>query len=198
MFDPSQNRSTLTTPPLTPDVAPFGEEPFRVNRALIVAPIVGMIALMLTIERYRPIDESSITWYGLVPVFVSILLISHVQKKAKRGEDVRSYFPFTTWLAFVPVIFAVFVLLNGALDYSTAERHHVFVTHKIENHGRSTSYYIEFDSWRPNKTTEKVHVPYGVYRQFQIDDPVIVEVHRGVFGIPWVSGIQKASDVITD
>ncbi len=198
MFDSSQNQSAVSTPPLTPDVPPFGDEPFRVNRALVILPIVGMFAFMFTMARYRLLDEGSIVWYGLIPVFVSIFLISHVQKKAKRGEDVRSYFPFTTWLAFVPMIFAAFVLLNGALDHSTAERHHVFVTHKIENHGRSASYYIEFDSWRPNKTTEKIHVSYSVYRQFQIDDPVILEVHRGVFGIPWVSGINKATSASTD
>ncbi len=143
MFDPSQNQSAVSTPPLSPDVPPFGDEPFRFNRALIAVPIAGIIAIMFTLGRYRPLDETSISWYGLIPAFASALLISHIQKKVKRGEDVRSYFPFTTWLAFVPMIFAVFVLLNGALDHSTAERHHAVVTQKIKNSGRSPSYYLE-------------------------------------------------------
>lgn len=194
MFDPSQNQSAVSTPPLSPDVPPFGDEPFRFNRALIAVPIAGIIAIMFTLGRYRPLDETSISWYGLIPAFASALLISHIQKKVKRGEDVRSYFPFTTWLAFVPMIFAVFVLLNGALDHSTAERHHAVVTQKIKNSGRSPSYYLEFDSWRPNKTIEKLHVSSDVYWRFNVGDPAIVEVHRGVFEIPWVSGISKPKD----
>ena len=97
----------------------------------------------------------------------------------------------TNWLAFGPLCVAAVLLANGALDHSPIESHPGMVTQKLVSRGKSNSYYLETPSWRSSRSFEKLQVSYRVYTQFQIDDPIIVEVHRGALGIPWLGAVRK-------
>ena len=197
MFDRSQDDANALNPTpgrFAPSV-PFGEQPFRMNRALAVVPFAGFIGMILSTYKYRPLDEGLFYWLALIPFFVSTFWISHLQKKQKSGEDVRPYFPLTTWLAFVPVIVAGTVLLNGALDKRAPEQHPTYITRMTVSHGKGTSYYIEFSSWRPNRTTERVRVPYELYSQLQVGDHIVVELHPGAFAIPWLGRIHRPETI---
>lgn len=169
----------------------FDERPFRINRALPLAPFVGVFGLAFGMSRWRPLNNMPIMWTGLGLSFAAVLLISRVQKKAKSGEDVSYFFPFTTWLAFGPALIALVVIANGTLDRAPIEQHRQVVMQKFISRGRSTSYNIVFSSWRPDHSFERVSVSWEKYAQFQINDPVIVDVHRGALGIPWMGTIRK-------
>jgi hypothetical protein len=88
---------------------------------------------------------------------------------------------------------ALVVLVNGPLDSSPVEQHRQVVTRKYISRGRGTSYYIEFSSWRPDRTTERASVSPKRYAEFQVNDPVIIDVHKGALGIPWMGTIHKTT-----
>jgi hypothetical protein len=169
----------------------FDERPFRVNPGLQFVPIVGLIAFSYGVSRWRPLNPVPLYWLGFGLFFLSVFLLSHIRKKAKSGDDVRSYFPAATWLAFGPAFMAMIVLVNGPLDSSPVEQHQQAVTRKYITRGRSTSYYVEFSSWRPDHATERASVSPKRYAEFQVNDPVIIDVHKGALGIPWMGTIRK-------
>jgi hypothetical protein len=68
----------------------FDERPFRVNPGLQFAPIVGLIAFSYGVSRWRPLNPTPIYVLGFGLFFLSVFLLSHIRKKAKSGDDVRS------------------------------------------------------------------------------------------------------------
>ncbi len=171
----------------------FDERPFRVNRALSFAPILGLLGFSYGMSKWRPLSPVPLYWIGFGLFFIAIFLISHIRKQEKAGEDVRSYFPLTTWLAFAPAFVALVVCVNGGLDRSVVETHQQSVTAKYISRGRSTSYYVEFTSWRPDHTAERASVSSRRYAEFQINDPVVVDVHKGAVGIAWMGTIRRSA-----
>ena len=161
------------------------------NRWLPLAPIAGLIGTMIAILIYPPLDRTSFSVTAFIIFFLCLFLISYIQKKQKRGDDVSTFFPMTTWLALAPACIATAVLANGALDHSPVEPHPAVVMQTLVRRGKSTSYYLQTSSWRPNHSFEKLQVSYRVYTHFQINDPIIVEVHRGALNIPWLGAIRK-------
>lgn len=146
---------------------------------------------MIAILIYPPLDRSTFSVTAFILFFLCLFLISYIQKKQKRGDDVSPFFPMTTWLALVPVCIATVVFANGAFDRSPVELHSLVVMRTLVMRGKSTSYYLQTSSWRPNHSFEKLQVSYRVYTQFHINDPIIVEEHRGALNIPWLGAIRK-------
>jgi hypothetical protein len=122
-----------------------------------------------------------------------VFLMAHIQQKAKRGGDVGQFFPMIYWIAFAPVVLGLALWLNGPLDHSPPESYRQLITRKYTTHGRhGTGYYIELTSWRADRATEKLSVESSLYRILQIDDPVLVDVHRGALAIAWIGEVRKA------
>jgi hypothetical protein len=164
----------------------------RPNRAFVLIPVGGLLVFIAAISVYRPLDRTLFFILGFLLFFAAVFLISHVQQKSRRGEDVSSFFPMTYWLAFSPAILGFVLWANGAMDHSVVETHRQLVTRKFISHGRhSVSYHIEFTSWRAKRTTEQAEVSHQQYAQLHMDDPIIVELHKGALGIAWLGKIQK-------
>jgi hypothetical protein len=172
---------------------PFGERRYRMNRWLPLAPAAGLIGTMLAILVYPPLERSFYAVSVFIVFVICIVLVSQVQKRQKRGDDVSSFSPMTNWIALIPVGIAVVLLINGALDRSLVESHRVVVMQKTVRHGKSYSYYLETSSWRANHLSEELQVSYPVFGQFHVNDEAIVEVHRGALGIPWLGRVRKGS-----
>jgi hypothetical protein len=92
------------------------------NRWLPLAPIAGLIGTMIAILIYPPLDRSSFSVTAFIIFFLCLFLISYIQKKQKRGDDVSTFFPMTTWLVLAPASIANVVFANGALDRSLVNR----------------------------------------------------------------------------
>jgi hypothetical protein len=168
------------------------QAPARLYRALLLVPAGGLMGTMGAISAYRPVDQGPFLRVTVGLFLAIFLLIGYVQRKARRREDVSSFFPMTYWLACVPAVLGLAFWLNGALDHSVPEPHQQVVTRKFVSHGgHGTSYYIEFTSWRPERTTEKLNVRYRLYTQLQIDDSIVVDLRRGALAIPWIGAVHK-------
>ncbi len=169
---------------------PFGERRYRMNRWLPIAPAAGLIGTMLAILIYPPLERSFYSVSVFILFAICIVLVSQLQKRQKRGDDVSSFFPMITWAALVPLGVAAVLFVNGGLDRSLVESHRVLVMQKTIRHGKSYSYYLKTSSWRANHSSEELQVSYPVFGQFQNNDMAIVEVHRGALGIPWLGNIR--------
>ena len=147
-----------------------------------------MVALVVT---YRPLDDTLIYWVGGIPCLISYTLTNIAWRKAKAGDDVRSFFPLITWLAFGCLFIPAALFLNGALDHSPVEQHRQVVTRTILTHHKgSVSYYLELTSWRPHHSYEKIGVSERKYLDFSVGDPVIVETRKGALGIPLLVSVH--------
>lgn len=179
------------TPSQTPQNT--GRLPLRASPVFVFIPVGGLLAAMAAISYYRPLNRWPILWPSLGVFFAAVVLISHVRQKAMRGDDISPFFPMTYWLAFAPAILGLGLWVNGALDHSAPESHRQVVTQKFVSHGRhGASYWVEFTSWRPQRATEKLSVPYRQYLQLQVNDPIVIDLHKGALGISWIGAVRKA------
>ena len=177
----------------TPDFGPppMAPCPRPVSRPFLLIPACGLVGTMLAIAAYRPLDRTRFLWIVLILFFAVIVLVAHVQQKARRGGDVSSLFPMVYWIACLPAVLALALWLNGALDHSAPETHQEVVTRKYASRGRSgTSYYIEFTSWRENRTVENVNLKYRQWVQFRVDDSILIDLQRGALGIAWIGDVR--------
>jgi hypothetical protein len=163
----------------------------KVRGLLFLCPVLGLIGLLAVTLSYRLLDDLLMWWVGAAPCLVSYTVTNIAWRKSKRKEDVRSFFPITTWLALACLVVPVLLFLNGALDRSPVEQHHQIVMRTILEHNRRQAfYYLELSSWRPHHSHEKISVSEGKYLDFNVGNPVIVETHKGAFGIPLVVSVH--------
>ena len=164
----------------------------RSNLALQLAPWAGLWGIILVMRFYGPLDENLFYVIGIILSFLPLLATVFVHKRAARAVDVGSLVPVSTALALAPTLLALVLFVNGAMDHSSAETHSQVVIRKAISRGRySDSYHVEYSSWRANKSFEERDIPYEVYRQFQVGDPIAIDIHEGALGIPWMEPIHK-------
>jgi hypothetical protein len=164
--------------------------PFRISLWVQLAPILGLLCFAFAMIAWRPLDDAPFYWTGLILFFLALLVMSYVQRQAKKGMDVSAFFPFTTWLAFGCALVALVIVVNAKVDHSAVEQHQQVVTRKFVTHGRSSSNNIEFSSWR-NRPFEKISVSRQTYDHFQVNQPIIVDLHHGALGIPWIGAVHR-------
>ena len=163
----------------------------RVGTLAAIAPLAGLFAYLIVSQMYPPLDRTPFVGIAVTLFLAAVLLTMLVQRRIKRGADVESFFPFTTWVAFGPLLLSAILLTNGLLDHSPPEVHATVITRKWVSRGKSTSYHLEFASWRPNQSIEEVEVRYPTYARFHTGDRVTVELRKGALRIPWVGTISR-------
>jgi hypothetical protein len=90
----------------------------------------------------------------------------------------------------VSIFLALLMACNGAFDHSPATPVHTSLLYKQAVRGRSgTSYTLRVRSWRPGRETEDLGVSGRAYRSASTQKGIVLEMHRGVFGLPWYSGV---------
>lgn len=175
---------------LTAQARDLEARPFQLSRWLQLVPLLGLLCFAFAMMAWRPLNDAPFYWTGLSLFFLSVLVMSYVQRQAKKGVDVSSFFPFTNWLAFGCALVALVVVINAQLDRAAVEQHQQVVTRKFVSRGRSASNNIEFSSWR-NRPFERISVSRQTYDQFQVNQPIIVDLHPGALGIPWIGAIHR-------
>jgi hypothetical protein len=99
----------------------------------------------------------------------------------------RIYFGFLP----LPWILAVLLFVNGRLDTTPPQLQTTSVVGKFRMPGALRTQRLIVRSWRPGRRFERVMVVRDDYDRFQVGDAVVVQVERGVAGIPWVYGVYR-------
>jgi drug/metabolite transporter (DMT)-like permease len=92
------------------------------------------------------------------------------------------------------ILLAGLVWGNGALDHAATTSVRSTILSKGVTHGRNNSkgYHLTVASWRPGRLEEQLDVKGNLFRSLSLNEPVLVEVHPGRFGMPWYSSISAA------
>lgn len=88
-----------------------------------------------------------------------------------------------------PLIVAVLMLANGALDSRQPQIVQSTVSRKCVSGVRWTTYSIEVPSWRRNGT-ESFDVNLARFRSLRRGCPVSFELHPGLIGLAWINHVQ--------
>jgi hypothetical protein len=169
------------------------ERPVRMGRWLQTMPIASFVLLMVVMSAYRPLESTFFYLMGAGLAVFSMLLIPRLRGRNTSGKFLLSLLPITRWMVFAPLFVAAILFVNGATDHLPLEHHEQIVTSKSVTHARGPNYFVEFTSWRQNRSSEKVEIQPQLYDQLRVNDRIIVDVHPGALHIPWMGTIRKAN-----
>jgi len=88
------------------------------------------------------------------------------------------------------VLLALTIAGNGVLDMSPVKLVKTSILRKSVTSGRhSSTHHFFVASWRPGRSTEDLAVVIPLYVRAPIGQSITVEVHSGLFGLPWYGQI---------
>jgi hypothetical protein len=99
----------------------------------------------------------------------------------------RIYFGFLP----LPWILSALLFVNGRLDTGAPLIQTTSVVGKFRMPGALRTQRLIVRSWRDGRRFERVMVTRDDYDRFQVGDAVVVQVERGLVGIPWVYGVYR-------
>ena len=160
----------------------------RFNKPMLLL-LAGMIAMLFTMRRYPLLDRNLYYWIALALFFVpiSLMIVSNLLKRLKK--DAGGLATVLFWCAMANFTLFAGLLLNGLLDRSPAVPVHARVLRKRVIRGRSTTYRIEVESWRPGRTEEVLELSRTQFQAINPDSMAGIELHRGWLGLPWYGRI---------
>ncbi len=154
------------------------------------AMLLGVLILNLANFGYPLLDHTVFTVFAVL-VAIPFLGYIYIKRRKAQGVEVWPLMRLNTQLLFVPLLWALVVLANGALDRSPSQAHSSVVIKKHESKGKGgTCYFLEVSSWRQGRSSEELKVKDETFERFQIGDQVVVETCHGLFGIVWVKSIS--------
>jgi hypothetical protein len=152
--------------------------------------LAGLFGILIADYFYPPLDENPPVVLGLclffLPILMQIVLIAHKRLPPNVDRLRRVYF----YSGSVVVLIAVFLGLNGAADFYPARQVQTSITRKYVSRGKTTSYHLVVSSWRPGRDEERFRVSSAKYQNVYVGEPIVVEVHPGLFTMPWYGRIS--------
>ena len=153
----------------------------------------GLCGILGAAHYYSPLDSDPLFALTIFILFVPIVLhiVLSVRKRlSSNAGPLRNAYVCS---GAVLILLSSVILLNGALDRSPVRPVRTAVICKSISSGRhSTTYLLIVSSWRPGRTGEKLRVSRGTYRSMFVGEPMVVEVHQGLFGLPWYGQVSPA------
>jgi hypothetical protein len=154
--------------------------------------VAGLAAFLLAGHRYPLFDLDRATWICLALFFAPILLYFGLGATKRLPEKAKLLDGVFKWASLGLVTIAAAVFFNGALDRSPSTEFSTVVIDKNATGGHRSGpvYHLTVSpSWRVGKNHDHFDVDYSTWRRLQTGEQVSIEVHRGVFGLPWFGRI---------
>jgi hypothetical protein len=155
---------------------------------LLLIP-AGVVAL-LPLGVYPPLDSR--LPMGLI---ISAFLLSAVPRlwsiAQRRSSNDRSPWQAVSACAGLALpLIGLLIFLNGGLDRSPGSDVRAMVIEKAAPIGyREAQYDLTVSSWRPGRRVEYLNVSSREFARAMVGKRIIVELHKGYFGLPWYSNI---------
>jgi hypothetical protein len=154
--------------------------------------LVGGLLFVPASQIFPALELDPILIFVGVIFFVAIAMMVLIEQRSKRSlyiEPLKRVF-----FAFVPLpwIFASMLFVNGKFDYSKPTPEPARVEGKFSMPGPwMRTKRLIVPSWRDGHRFERVPVNTDDYVRFHPGDEVIVQVHPGLLGVPWVSEVDR-------
>jgi hypothetical protein len=142
-------------------------------------------------QAFPPLELDSILIFVGLLFFAVLGLGLWMIQRARSKQEIevlkRIYFGFLP----LPWILAALLFVNGRLDTAPPQLQTTSVVGKFRMPGALRTQRLIVISWRDGRRFERVMVARDDYDRFQVGDAVVVQVERGVAGIPWVYGVYR-------
>lgn len=166
---------------------------WQINKALNYYPVpslAGLFGVLAAVHFYPPPDSDSLFAIVLCLFFFPIILHVSSSVRKRLASDVDRLKRTYLYCGAAVIFFALFITGNGALDMSPVRLVQSSIVRKNITSGRhSTTHHLHVTSWRPGRSTEDLAVPVPLYARASVGQAITVEVHNGLFGLPWYGKI---------
>jgi len=161
-----------------------------------ILPIGGLIGAIWTTISYNLVEKTPII---LACFFICVIamLPGARYKRSRRPppkDQVELIKKFYIRVGSVVVAVAVLLFANCALDAKPPARFEASIVSKNSsyNHRSGETYYLTVaPSWRSGKGDEDIQVSPPDYATYRIGETIVIEVHGGLFHIPWYGAISR-------
>lgn len=165
----------------------------QINKALNKYPLPslgGLFGVLAAVHFYPPLDRNPVFLIALC-VFFSPMVFHIVCAVRKRLPlDVNRLKSAYQYCGAAMVSLALTIAGNGVLDMSPVKLVKTSILRKSVTSGRhSSTHHFFVTSWRPGRSTEDLAVVIPLYVRASIGQSITVEVHSGLFGLPWYGQI---------
>lgn len=153
--------------------------------------LLGAIAFVVAADRYPALELDSVLIFIGVLFFLTLGLGMWVERRALRRGEVE--IPKRIYYALIPIpwLLAALLLGNGALDTSSTHPVEARVIGKFSMPGPVPNRRLIVNSWREGRRIERVPVDREDFDRVNTGDVIVIEIHGGLVGIPWVSGVSR-------
>lgn len=168
-------------------------KPRAANRVLIrysYAVLVGLLGTLIADHYFPLLDRNAFLIAAVCVLFAPVILHVISSVRGRLGEGLALVKRAYVIAGGVSIFIALLIAGNGGFDRSVATPVTATVLRKQVVRGRyGPSYTLKVRSWRPGRETESIYVNVGTYGSTSVEKPIVVEMHGGVFGLPWYSGV---------
>jgi hypothetical protein len=154
--------------------------------------LLGAVLFVPVSQAFPPLELDSIMIFVGVLFFAVLGLGLWMIQRARARKEIEVLKRIYFGLLPLPWILSALLFVNGKLDTSPPQVEQTSVVSKFRMPGvvlRTQRLIVV--SWRPDRRVERVMVALDDYDRFQIGDAVVVQVGRGVAGIPWIYGVYR-------
>jgi hypothetical protein len=153
--------------------------------------LLGAILFVPVSQAFPPLEIDGIIIFVGIVFFAVLAMGLWMIQRARSNQDIevlkRIYFGFLP----LPWILSALLFVNGKLDLSPPQIETTTVVSKFRMPGVIRTYRLIVVSWRSDERVERVFVARDDYDRFQPGESVVVQVSRGVAGIPWIYGVYR-------
>jgi len=162
-----------------------------------ILPIGGLMGAMFTTIKYNLVEKTPIILACFFICLIAVLPGARYRfsRRPPPRPQVELIKKFYVRVGSVLVVVALLLFANCALDAKPPARFEARITSKHSQSGTRAggeSYYFTLaPSWRRGKTDEDIQVSPSLYATYRVGETVVLEVHGGLFHIPWYGPISR-------
>ena len=157
--------------------------------------MLGSLAFLAAAYMFPPLQMDSMLIFCGIVFFLGLALAVWVERGALRGASIEIRKRLFMALVPVPWLLAGLLVVNAKLDNSPVRDWETRVVGKFSMSAMLPTRRLVVVSWRDGHGYERIPVSQDEYSEFHIGEEIVVQIHSGLAGIPWVAGVVQPSGV---
>lgn len=155
--------------------------------------LLGSLAFVAAAYRFPPLEMDRMLVFAGVVFFAGLAMAVWVERGAMRGSQIAVRKRLFMSLVVIPWLLAAMLVVNAKLDDAPVRDWTTRVVGKFSMSAMVPTRRLLVVSWRSGHQYERVPVSSEEYSRFQVGERVVVEIHPGLAGIPWVAGVVASN-----